>query len=100
MVQWWSYDKQKDMKAVFLEHQKDYTTYRLIFKQFHRILKLNTLCVMHLGVVKNFDVATRLAPLAETEGFEIVSIIYEDASHLESHGIVDRGATQKHNFYF
>lgn len=94
----WSYEKQKDMKAVFLEHQKDLTTYRLVFKQFYRILKPNTLCIMHLGVVKKVDMAARLTPYAETEGFETVSTIYEDTSHLESHGIVDRGATQKHEF--
>jgi hypothetical protein len=42
--------------------------------------------------------ALAIAPYAQAEGFEIVSTIYEDTSHLESHGITDRGATKKHQF--
>jgi hypothetical protein len=94
----WSYEKQNEMKAVFLEHQKDLVVYRLVFQQFYRVLKPNTLCIMHMGVVKNVDMAARLTPYAEREGFEVISTIYEDTRHLESHGIVDRGATHKHQF--
>ena len=86
------------MKDIFLEHQKNLSVYRLIFRQFYRVLKSNTLCIMHMGVIKNVDMSARLGPYAEAEGFEVISTIYEDTSHLESHGIVDRGATQKHQF--
>lgn len=94
----WNYNKQKEMKSVFLEHQKDLAVYRLIFNQLYRVLKSDRLCIMHMGVVKNMDMAKALAPYAEAEGFEVVTTIYEDTAHLESHGIVDRGATKKHQF--
>jgi hypothetical protein len=94
----WSYKKQNEMKDVFLEHRKDLAVYRLVFRQFYRVLKSNTLCIMHMGVVKNVDMSARVTPYAKAEGFEVISTIYEDTSHLESHGIVDRGATQKHQF--
>jgi hypothetical protein len=51
-----------------------------------------------MGVVKTVDMAAKLTPYAEEEGFDVISTIYEDTRHLESHGIVDRGATQKHQF--
>lgn len=94
----WNYSKQNEMKTAFLEHQKDLSIYRLVFRQFYRILKNNRLCIMHMGVVKNIDMALAIAPYAQAEGFEIVSTIYEDTSHLESHGITDRGAAKKHQF--
>ena len=53
---------------------------------------------MHLGVVKKTDMAKGIAPYAEAMGFENVAVIYEDTSKLESHGVVDRGATHKHQF--
>ena len=94
----WNYEKQNSMKAAFLEHQKELKVYENVFKEFVRVLRPNKLCIMHLGVVKKVDMAKNLVPLAETTGFRVLSTIYEDTSHLESHGIVDRGATRKHQF--
>lgn len=94
----WDYRKQNEMKKMFLEHQKNLGVYRGVFKECYRVLKQNSLCIFHLGVVKTVDMANNLAPFAEREGFQVISTIYEDTSKLESHGIVDRGATQKHQF--
>ena len=94
----WNYEKQKEMKAIFLEHKKNISAYQTIFNQFYKVLKPEKICIMHLGVVGKVDMATQIAPYAEKEGFEMVSIIYEDTSALESHGIVDRGSTQHHQF--
>jgi len=94
----WNYEKQDFMKAAFLEHQKELKVYENVFKEFARVLRPNKLCIMHLGVVRKVDMAKNLVPLAETAGFKVLSIIYEDTSNLESHGIRDRGATQKHQF--
>ena len=94
----WRYEMQNEMKSVFLEHQKDIGIYDGVFGEFYRVLKPDSLCIMHLGVVKTVDMANRLAPHAEKHGFEKLRTIYEDTSKLESHGIVDRGATQEHQF--
>jgi hypothetical protein len=94
----WNYKKQKEMKTVFLENKKNLSAYQAIFNQFHKVLKPEKLCIMHLGVVGRVDMAKQIAPYATEEGFKVSSILYEDTSALESHGIVDRGATQHHQF--
>jgi SAM-dependent methyltransferase len=94
----WNYKKQDIMKSVFLEHQKDIGGYENVFREFNRVLKPGRLCIMHLGVVGNFDMARNLSPFAKKAGFAEIATIYEDTSKLESHGIVDRGATRKHQF--
>jgi hypothetical protein len=94
----WNYDTQKEMKSIFLEHEKDIRVYDSVFKEFHRLLRSDSVCVMHLGVVKDFDMAKELRPIAESRGFKTYEPIYEDTSALESHGIRDRGATAKHQF--
>ena len=53
---------------------------------------------MHTGVVKNRDMAEEIRPHAEEAGFDIRDLVYEPASHLESHGRTDRGATHTHQF--
>lgn len=86
------------MKSVFLEHQKDIGGYENVFREFNKVLKPDRLCIMHLGVVGNFDMARNLSPFAKKAGFAEIATIYEDTSKLESHGIVDRGAARKHQF--
>lgn len=94
----WSYSKQSEIKPDFFENKKDMKSYGEVFSEFNRVLKKRSLCILHLGVVKKVDMATKIRPLAEKNGFEFFRTIYEDTSTLESHGIVDRGATQKHEF--
>lgn len=94
----WDYESQKKMKSKFFEHQKDVSIYARMFREFGRVLRPRHLCVMHLGVVSNYDMAQHIVPLAESAGFAELATLYEDTSKLESHGIVDRGATKKHQF--
>ena len=94
----WNYAFQNEMRSEFVEHQTEIEVYTGIFKEFYRVLKPDSLCIMHLGVVKRLDMAESLVPQAEKNGFKKLRTIYEDTSALESHGIVDRGATQKHQF--
>lgn len=94
----WDYKRQAEMKASFLESQKDIAIYDKVFAEFGRVLKPRSICVMHLGVVKKMDMAKDLTPHAEKRSFDAFEPIYEDTSKLESHGIVDRGATSKHQF--
>ncbi len=94
----WNYEMQDKMKSVFVEHEKEIGIYDGVLREFCRVLRSDSLCVMHLGVVAKFDMADKLVPYAEKNGFRKLKTIYEDTSMLESHGIVDRGATQKHQF--
>ncbi|MCK4445104.1 MAG: DNA methylase, partial [Thermoplasmata archaeon] len=94
----WTYADQRKMKESFLEHQKDITSYRSVFAEFNRVLKPGGICVMHVGVVKTFNMAEKLTPLAQQAGFEMLSVVDEDTSDMESHGIRDRGATHTHQF--
>jgi len=94
----WNYAFQNEMRSEFVEHRTEIGVYTGIFKEFYRVLKPDSLCIMHLGVVKRLDMAESLVPQAEKNGFKKLRTIYEDTSALESHGIVDRGATQKHQF--
>lgn len=94
----WTYKTQNDVKSEFLEHKKDFEIYNDVFIEFYRVLKPDSLCILHLGVVKSVDMAKNLIPFAKKHGFNVLKTIYEDASKLESHGIVHRGATQKHQF--
>jgi hypothetical protein len=94
----WDYKRQNSMKTVFLEHQKNIGVYESVFREFNRVLRPDCLCIMHLGVVGKVDMARNLSPFAKKAGFAEVATVYEDTSNLESHGIIDRGATKKHQF--
>src|SRR3989337_1927833 len=61
----WNYDYHEKMKTQFLEHQRDLRSYSRIFAEFRRVLRPQGVCVMHLGVVKSFDMANGLVPYAE-----------------------------------
>lgn len=94
----WSYKKQAEMRAQFFENQRDIRAYSKVFDEFSRVLKGRRLCVMHLGVVKSFNMADNLSPIAKQAGFRTLKVINEDTSGMETHGIVDRGATHTHQF--
>lgn len=94
----WDYVAQSSHKGEFLESHKDIGIYTNVFNEFYRVLKPGAVSVLHLGVVKTFDMAKELMPYAEKSGFITFSPIYEDTTMLESHGIVQRGATNRHQF--
>lgn len=94
----WDYRAQDEARQHFLEHQPGLEPYRDIFASIHRVLKKGGGCALHLGVVKDTDMACAISPYATAAGFTIEEIIYEDASHLESHGRTDRGGTHRHQF--
>lgn len=84
----------------FLEYQRDLSRYAPFFRRFRRLLRDGGLMMMHLGVVKNIDMAKVLTPIAEGAGFRRIGLVYEDATDLESHGRTDRGSTHTHQFLF
>lgn len=84
----------------FLEGQRDMAAYAPILGELVRVLRPGGLVVFHLGVVGRRDMAQELEPLAQGVGLSPVATIYEDASHLETHGRTARGATAQHEFLF
>ncbi len=91
----WDYSEQEAKKPSFVEN-RDIGCYDQVFKEFDRVLKSGGACVLHLGVVKQFDMGEVLAPLAQRVGFSHLATIGEDTRDLESHGIRARGATHTH----
>lgn len=96
----WSSSVIESMMPRFLEYQKNLAEYAPFFTHFRSLLRDGALMILHLGVVKNVDMAVELAPIAETAGFEKIALVYEDATNLESHGRTDRGSTHTHQFLF
>lgn len=96
----WDYSAQDDARPSFLEHQSGLEPYRPILACMYRVLKASGRCVLHLGVVKETDMATAISPYATAAGFAVEGIVYEDAAHLETHGRTDRGGTHRHQFLF
>ena len=69
-----------------------------VLEKFSFLLKNDGYCIMHLGVVKNLDMAVELSKIGTQHRFKTLDIIYEDVSDRESFGIRDQGATHKHQF--
>jgi len=96
----WDYATQTKYREKFIENVRNLDSYNKVFDEFYRVLKPESLCIMHLGIVKDVDMANSLLPVAKKSGFKKVAITNEDSSKLESHGIRDRGATHTHQFLF
>lgn len=93
----WDYDKQKEEKEHFVDGM-GLDVYSKIFRRFNYVMRAGGLCILHLGVVRQKDMALSILPYAEKNGFEKQGLIYEDTTKLESHGRTDRGGTHKHQF--
>ncbi len=96
----WTADAIEAKLSDFLEYQRDLSQYAPFFRRFRRLLREGGLLILHLGVVKNVDMAKELTPFAESAGFQKTGLVYEDARHLETHGRTDRGSTHTHQFLF
>jgi hypothetical protein len=93
-----NYDQQQGSRDQFAEYRKDLVFYRDVLREWARVLRQCGRLVMHLGVVRNRDMAIEISPYAEAAGFAVKRIVYEPATHLESHGRTARGATHTHQF--
>lgn len=96
----WDIPFQKGQRDKFLEHSPTLSPYRSLLKEFRRVLRKNGLLIMHLGVVKEVDMAKSILPFALDCGFRNHGIVYENVADLENHGRTDRGGTHKHQFLF
>lgn len=93
----WDYQRQSEMKKEFIDYM-DLSVYQKIFEKVYMALQKDGLCILHLGVVREKDMAMLILPFAEKQGFKKLGLIYEDTSQLENHGRTDRGGTHKHQF--
>ena len=94
----WNYQTQSQQRDHFLEHQTVVEGYRPVFSELHRVLCPQGLLVLHVGIVKTVSMADLLSPLLAEASFREIGRVWEDASHLESHGRTDRGSTHTHGF--
>jgi DNA modification methylase len=92
----WDYRRQIAEKGKFLEHAKDIEGYRPISRELYRVVAPGGIVALHLGIVKRVNMADLLSPLFGEVGFEEVGRVWEDVSHLETHGRTDRGGTHTH----
>lgn len=80
------------------ERQKrSFSVYEPLMRQSRERLKPGGVVVFHLGLSYKSDMAEELAKIAKT-WFEVVDIYTEDVSHVESHGIRDKGTVTGHQF--
>jgi hypothetical protein len=95
----WEPEDFETERRQFLEHRqiRDFAVYEGVLAALHRSIKADGIIVWHLGKSRRFDMAQRLAGLANpwflTEG-----IFEEDVSSCQSHGVSDQGATHTHQF--
>ena len=94
----WDYQTQSAERERFLEHQTVVKGYRPILSELHRVLRPQGLMVFHVGIVKTVSMADLLSPLFTVASFREVGRVWEDTSHLESHGRTNRGGTHTHGF--
>ena len=92
-----SYQDQMKKSEDYIE-SKGIEVFERVMSKFSNLLKLNGLCIMHLGVVKKLDMGVEISKISEKHGFKTLDIIYEDVSKKEKFGIKDQGATHKHQF--
>ena len=99
---WMDGDFNSSKRNDFIEElqAKNISIYEKVFEKLKKLIKINGLCIMHLGVVKNRDMGIEIVPYAENTGFKKIKLIYEDVQKCESHGVTDQGSTLKHSFLF
>lgn len=92
-----SYHEQMKRANDFIDNN-EINIFDKVLSQFNRVLRQNSICVMHLGVVKELNMAEKISDMASKKGFSTISIINEDVSNHEKFGIRDQGATHTHQF--
>lgn len=94
----WNYKRQESAKADFYEHSRNRdSTLASIAGVVVSLLRPGGVAVLHLGIVRGYDMAEHLIAAAPEE-LRKIAVVYEDVRHLESHGRTDRGGTATHAF--
>lgn len=89
----------KSLKFLERAQSKSWDIYNSYFSMCNDALKSNGLVVMHLGGSTKYNMVDELISRS-TKHFETVSIITEDVSHTNNHGIKDKGITNSHKYLF
>lgn len=81
----------------FLERQqaKSFAVYREFFSMAASMLRPRTPLLLHVGGSKAYDMVEKLKAEAD-DNFEHKHTIDEDVSHVEKHGVPDKGLTSRH----
>jgi len=85
----------------FLERQQTVSleVYRKFFEVCRKLLIPGGLMILHLGGSDKHDMLATLIAQARDQ-FEVLSVVAEDSTKHERHGIKDKGLTTTHNFIF
>lgn len=77
--------------------KKSFEIYAPVFQQAREHLKPSGVFVLHLGLSHKSDMARELAQVAR-HWFTVEDTFVEDVTHLETHGIRDKGTVTGHQF--
>lgn len=85
----------------FLERQQmaDMNIYREFFNSCASLLRPNGDLILHIGGSKSYAMFEHMKRLGQ-DRFSLVGSVAEDVSHVEKHGIRDKGLTDKHHLLF
>jgi DNA modification methylase len=97
----WDEQDFHELSRSFLERQQKESldVYREFYKVCREMLRPGGLMILHLGGSDKHAMLETLLKMAR-ETFEVRSVVTEDVSKVETHGIKDRGLTKTHNFIF
>jgi Putative RNA methylase family UPF0020 len=97
----WNADSFHVTSRNFLERQQTVSleVYREFFRVCRKLLVPGGLMILHLGGSDEHRMLASLIAQAK-EQFELLSVVAEDSTKHERHGIKDKGLTKTHNFIF
>jgi DNA modification methylase len=104
MRMWFCGWSQKDFHVTskaFLERQQmlGMNVYSEFFAACSRMLKDDSLLIVHIGASDKYDMASDLVKYS-SQTFSLIDIVKENVESIEKHGIRDKGATTFHQFLF
>lgn len=97
----WEPNDFNNAESVFLEslQKNNLEIYDQFFKMCSNILKDNGKVILHLGKSDKCNMAEELSRIANPYFYTVLSVD-EDVSHIEKHGIKDKGSTTHHQYLF
>ncbi len=95
---WEPGDFRNKPKKFLDERQKSgFEVYESILRQARERLKPDGVMILHLGYSRKCDMAAELSRVAGT-WFDVADVFRENVTHLESHGIRDKGTVTEHQY--
>ena len=95
---WDAHDFTVRPQAYIDERQKEcFEVYRPFFRQARERLKPGGMLVLHLGKSRKCNMADHFKQISR-RWFNTIDFFEESVAHCESHGIVDKGTVNRHQF--